>query len=167
MWVRFTGFGTIGYMAVRSRSCLQGNMGPCETEHVTNDTCSCAARLYSSLHPPFVLLSALSFLSPLPFAHYWRLTGLSISYGTPSLEFLRPGWQLVISILTGASSAIAPPVGTYAQALFVALFRDAPVACTGNGAERSWCSSSGGHPVRVGLRVAPLPHALPRVGNAG
>ena len=84
------------------------------------------------------------------------------------LLVLGPCWPPhTLDFDSGASSAVVPPVGTYAQVLFVALFQDAPVACTGNGAERSWCSSSGGHPVRVGLQVAPLPCALPRVGNTG
>jgi len=34
---------------------------------------------------------------------------------------------------SGASSAVVPPVGTYAQASFTALFRDTSVACTGDG----------------------------------
>ena len=36
----------------------------------------------------------------------------------------------------GTSSAIVPLVGTYAQALFAALYQDTSVACTGNSAER-------------------------------
>ena len=67
---------------------------------------------------------------------------------------------------SGTSSAVVPPVGTYVQVLFAALFRDAPVACTGNGAERSWCLSRGDtlFVLAFGLRLFLL---LPCIGDAG
>jgi len=147
--VRFTGFGTISYMAVTGLvevlllTCNARKLLENRTRDQRHVNSSCAAFFFS---PSSFRLAFSAILSSLPFSHYWRLTdtlGLASRYGLPSLGFLRPRWQLVVSISTGASSAVAPLVGTYAQALFVALFRDTPVARTRNGAERSWCPSKG------------------------
>jgi len=147
--VRFTGFGTISYMVVTgpvevllltcdAHKLLENRT--CDQQHINS---LCVAFFFS---PSSFRLAFSTILSSLPFSHYWRLTdtlGLASRYGSLSLGFLQPHWQLVVLILTGASSAVTPLVGTYVQALFAALFQDTPVACTGNGAERSWCPSKG------------------------
>ena len=128
--------------------------------------CSCAAFL-SSLHPPFLSLSSPSMLSP-PLSHItWQIYGLNHSYGIPSprtrtsLATSYSGFRLwcLLCCRTPCRHICAGVVHGFVLRYVCSLHR--------RWAERSWCPSSGGHPVCVGLRVAPLPRALPCVGNVG
>ena len=114
----------------RSASCLacvrMCVRNPTRDQHHVN--CLCVAFL-SSL-----------FLSILPSSHFHRhpcsppsLSHYLASFWAQPLV-LGPRWPPhTLDFDSGASSAVVPPVGTYAQASFTALFRDTSVACTGDG----------------------------------
>jgi len=140
----------------------------CEIQHVTNATSTVCVR-------PFCLLSILPSshfhrhpCSPPPLSHItWQIYGLNHSYGIlsprtwTSLATSYSGFRLrrLLCRRTPCRHICAGVVHGFVPRYVCSLHR--------RQAERSWCPSSGGHPVCVGLRVAPLPCALPCVGNMG
>ena len=134
----------------------------CDQRHV-NCSCTfvCGLFVFSlSLHPPFLSLSSPSVLSPLSLTLPGKFLGSTTRTWT-SLASSYSGFRLRCLLCRRT------PCRHICAGIVHSIVPRHVCSLHWRRAERSWCPSSGGHPVCVGLRVAPFPCVLPRVGNVG